>query len=211
MEQVNTFIPNKKLLVLDGAANHFMGGTLFPNVILGDFDSILNAEYWGIQNQFDSIDNCTKPYPGYFGVLIVPAKNQDFTDLEKGIHFCDSSLADSIVILNATGGRLDHTLGNIGFLKKYYRPDRKITLVTRTECVEYVKDATVMLTGPVGSVCAILGYPEAKMTTTGLTYNGQNYPLSIGLQESICNTLAEPTATINIQGEALVISCIPHE
>lgn len=204
-KQIGAVISGLKIMALDGAANRLRDCNLLPDVILGDFDSIQDIDYWGIREIFGGIDSSSEPYLGRFGILIVPAKDQDFTDLEKGILFCDSNDADSICIINATGGRLDHTLGNIGMLRKYHRPDRSLVMLTETEQIEYVKDGTTTIEGPVGAQCAIMGYPEAVMTTTGLAYNGEGYPLRLGYQESTCNTLAMPSATIVIKGEALVI------
>ena len=59
--------------------------------------------------------------------------------------------------------------------------------------------------GGVGQYCAIMGYPEALMTTSGLAYNGDQYFLQQGVQESICNSIADFQSTISIQGEALII------
>lgn len=191
-------------LALDGAANYML--KIHPDVILGDFDSITNKDYWGILGTFDDINSSTLPYFGNFGVLIIPAKDQDYTDLEKGVAYCDSQGAESILIINATGGRMDHTLGNIGVLRKYYKPGRTLIIETENEFIEYVKDTSTIIKGNIGDHCAIMGYPEASMSTAGLAYNGINYSLKIGIQESICNTLSEPLATIAIHGEALVIS-----
>ena len=71
--------------------------------------------------------------------------------------------------------------------------------------IEYIKDDSMRIRGNVGDNCAIMGYPEGVMSTTGLTYNGDNYHLKLGLQESVSNTLAAPVAEISIQGEALII------
>jgi len=205
-KQVRSYAQSHTVVALDGAANEMRSCGIVPQVILGDFDSIKEKEYWGVQAAFDAIEDSSKPYVGNFQVLIVPAKNQDKTDLEKAILYCDSKHAASILILNATGGRMDHTLGNIGLLRKMYRKKRPLFIQTEHECIQYVKDAEVHIKGCVGDQCAIMAYPEATMTTTGLQYNGDSYKLQLGIQESSCNRLAESVATIAIKGEALVMS-----
>lgn len=197
---------NRMLVALDGVADDLKKYKIYPHVILGDFDSIKNKEFWGIKETFHEIDNSSAPYKGNFDVLIVPAKDQDHTDLEKAILFCDKQKASSIIILNATGGRMDHTLGNIGVLRKYHKKERPLAIYTRTEKIEYLKDGSTTIHGKPGDNVAIMGYPEAFMTTEGLAYNGKNFQLKLGLQESTCNSLAQNKATIDIQGEALVIS-----
>jgi thiamine pyrophosphokinase len=197
--------PGKQIMVLDGAANLLKQVPVRPHVILGDFDSIEDKEYWGIEKTFDQIEDQAKSYKGNFGILVVPAKDQDYTDLEKGIIYCDRQGALSILVINATGGRMDHTLGNLGLMRKYYRASRPLSILTERERLEYIKDGSTVIRGAVGDQCAILGYPEAFMTTTGLVYNGDCYPLKMGIQESVCNKLAEPSATVHIEGEAIVI------
>jgi thiamine pyrophosphokinase len=198
-------LENKQVIALDGAANLMQALKMQPNVILGDFDSIIDREYWGIQHTFHEIDEQSMPYLSAKGVWIVPAKDQDYTDLEKGILYCEQQSAQAIWIVNAVGGRMDHTLNNIGLLRKHYRPDRAMSILTENERIEYIREGKTKIQGRIGDACAILGYPEAIITTHGLKYNGQNYPLILGRQESVCNTLLETEAEIQIQGEALVI------
>jgi len=194
-----------KLLVLDGAINRFKDLSFYPDVLLGDFDSIDDPGFWGVKATFDDIDENSPPYMGNFGIEIVPAKDQNYTDLEKGIMYADKQGARSIHIIQASGGRMDHTLGNIGLLRKYYRKDRKILFLTNSEQIFFVKDEDVLITGGIGETAAIMGYPDAVMTTSGLAYNGTDYPLKLGIQESVCNTIVEPETRISIKGEALII------
>lgn len=78
-------------------------------------------------------------------------------------------------------------------------------MMTEKEQIFYLSDADIMVEGEVGENCAILGYSQAFMTTSGLAYNGDKYLLQLGVQESTCNTIIDSLATISIQGEALVI------
>jgi thiamine pyrophosphokinase len=198
-------LTGRKVVALDGAVNRFKSLQLYPDCILGDFDSIEDPTYWGISATFSEIDEHHGSYRGNFGTLIVPAKDQDHTDLEKGIIYCDKERATSVLIVQATGGRMDHTLGNIGLLKKYDRPDRNLLIRTEKEQILYLCQADILVEGGVGENCAIMGYPRALMTTVGLAYNGTEYLVQLGAQESTCNTIVEPQAAISIQGEALVI------
>ncbi len=205
VDELKESLKNRKVLALDGAVNRFKSLKIYPDGILGDFDSIEDPTYWGVLGVFSEINEYSPSYKGNFGITIIPAKDQNYTDLEKGIIYCDKATATSIFIVQAIGGRMDHTLGNLGVLKKYHRSDRDLTLVTEKEQVFYVCNADVVVEGGAGDYCAIMGYPQAQMTTSGLAYNGKDYLLQLGIQESICNTIAESQATISIKGEALVI------
>ena len=192
------------ILALDGAANYLASYGIKPDVILGDFDSVEDPAQFGIRATLHEMDQAASPYYAPNGTLIVPAWDQDRTDLEKGIRFLDEKGAEAIIIINALGGRLDHTLSNLGLLRRYDRPDRPMVIRSAMEWVEYVKDRRTCIRGPVGAPCAIMGYPEGYMTTSGLLYNGEHYRLSMGFQESVCNTLAAKSAEVTIEGEALV-------
>jgi len=195
----------RTVLALDGAANQFQSFKHCPDYILGDFDSVSDPAYWGITTTFSDLDESHLPYCGNFGTTIVPAKDQDHTDLEKGILYCDQANASSVLIVQATGGRMDHTLGNLEVLKKYHRADRDLTIWTEKEQIFYLCDGKIEVEGGIGEHCAIMGYPRALMTTSGLAYNGHDYLVELGVQESTCNTIADSLATISIQGEALII------
>lgn len=204
-DELQDSVQDRKILVLDGAINRFKASSFYPDGILGDFDSVADPEHWGILGTFSQISELSPPYAGNFGITIIPAKDQNYTDLEKGIVYCDKAGATSILILQATGGRMDHTLGNLGLLRKHYDPNRTITIMTEKEQIFFLRNKMIQIEGETGEYCAIMGYPQALMTTTGLAYNGSEYPLQLGIQESICNTIADPQASISIQGEALII------
>ena len=194
-----------KVVALDGAANRLRHLSFYPHVILDDFDSIEDPQYWGIQKTFCEIDQNASPYVGNFSVTIVPAKNQDYTDLEKGILYCDSQSAVAILIVQATGGRMDHTLGNLGLLRKHYRSNRTLIIETEHEQILFLKDSEIRIAKGEENACAIMGYPQALLTSIGLAYDCSEYLLKLGVQESVCNKLISSEATIAIQGEALII------
>lgn len=198
-------IGDRKILALDGAVNLFKSMPRYPDCILGDFDSIEDPTFWGISALFSEIDESSAPYKGNFGMTIIPAKDQNYTDLEKGIIACDQASASSILILQATGRRMDHTLGNVGLLRKHNRKDRELIIMTEREQILYVCNEKIIVQGKKGESCAILGYPRALMSTSGLSYDVCNYPLELGIQESISNSIADSKAVISIQGESLVI------
>src|SRR3990167_7230774 len=143
-------IAGKKIIALDGAANKLAKIGVIPHVILGDFDSITEEggkEIWGIHSTFNEIDDHSAEYSCNFGTQIVPAKNQDLTDLAKAIRYCDEHGAASIDILCVTEGRFDHTWGNMGTLRSEYRPDRRLRVLTATEVITFVKDSAIAITG----------------------------------------------------------------
>ncbi len=57
-------------------------------------------------------------------------RDQESTDLEKALAFAVAQRCGCIVLLGATGGRIDHELGNLSALVKYSRK-AKITCIDK--------------------------------------------------------------------------------
>lgn len=195
----------RQIIALDGAADRLALLGILPQVILGDFDSVKKNNVWGIQNTFDKIDQNSTPYPGKYGTKIVPAKDQDYTDLVKAIKYCDQHGATQIDIVCAVGvDRLDHTLGNSRALRTQYKPSRPIFLHGEMQSLSFCKNETVIMHGEADEHCGILAFPEAVFTSQGLKYNGDSFPLKFAFSESTCNQLTGKSATIKVKGEALI-------
>lgn len=194
-------IQNRQIVALDGAADKLLALGIYPHVILGDFDSITpqSQTYWGIQHTFNTLTNDASAYKGHHNVLIVPAKNQNFTDLVKGIQYCDRNQAQDISILCATGGRDDHHEANKLALQSEYRHNRPILMHSSEQVLRWARDEMVTLCGETGDYCGFIAREPGYGTSIGLEYPCHQ----IGV--SLCNRLSAHTATVQITGEALII------
>jgi thiamine pyrophosphokinase len=192
-------LAGKILVALDGACDKLARLGLKPQIILGDFDSLpeASAAAWGIKKTFAELDFAAEPYLNPQGIKIVPAKNQDFTDLDKAIHYCDQQAAESITLLCATGGRLDHHESVLLSLEMQYKKERPLLLHTEQQTLCYAKDETLVLKGEKGDKCGFIA--RGKLHSQGLEYECQ------GHSESFCNTLQGSSAEIRVEGSALII------
>lgn len=204
-EIITEALADKIVIALDGAADRLGALGFIPNIILGDFDSIQTDNIWGIQKSFSDIHDADLPYTGNFNVLVVPAKNQLLTDLDKAIQYCDAHAAESITILCALGARQDHHEGTIRLLQKAYRPNRFIQLHSESQTLQFAKDETLTIFGQAGDKCGVLAFPRAIMSSQGLEYEAKDLELVFGLSENICNALLREKAMLTISGEALVV------
>ncbi len=100
------------IICCDGALRKFMraGKAIFgeerlPDLVIGDMDT-LPASY---QKKYSDI--------------IVKVDEQEHNDQTKAVRWVMENLSDveSIHILGATGGRTDHTIGNVSLLMEYMR------------------------------------------------------------------------------------------
>lgn len=191
-----TALRNKRSVALDGAVNQLLKYSIKPDVILGDFDSIdaASREAYGVQLPDDS----AKPYLGNDSVWIVPAMDQNFTDLEKAIRFCDSEGAESITIVCASGGREDHYEGLRLTLKESYKPARKIIVHSDYGSLCYAEDETVVIKGYPGANCGFVAFNSCAVTSEGL-----QYPCA-GYSKSIANKMLGNTAKLIVTGGALI-------
>lgn len=181
---------NKKVLVLDGAYQLATQAKINIDVLLGDFDSI---EPVALQQVRDS------------HIQVIDAPDQNKTDLEKGLLYIDQFNPCSIFIVAATGLRLQHTLFNLRILKKYYQLNRELVLISDEEIIRYYQDTQINIDGEINDCVAILGFPYATITTSGLKYDVNSYPLQFENGNSISNALSQSQANIIIQGDVLVI------
>ena len=199
------------ILALDGASTRLARLGIKPNFILGDFDSIEESgskDIWGITATGQNVKEEDLPYEGKYGITIVPAKNQDLTDLQKGIQFCKSQNAEEINIVCALGGRVDHELMNLRTLKSEESDSCKLYLHSNSQTIFFVKDGTFEVSGEIGDYFGLVAFPAAKFQSTGLKYNGlgDGYELIFSQAESVCNTLESKTVNFTVEGNALAIS-----
>ena len=110
-----------KLICADGGANSALQMGLFPDVIIGDLDSI-----------------STKALKEYKSVSkIIRLKRQNDTDVEKCLKYAINKKFDEALLVGVTGNRLDHTFCNIGIVLKFYH---KITLSMMSESINGQSD-----------------------------------------------------------------------
>lgn len=196
-EIIQEAMRGKIIIALDGAADRLLKLGMLPHIIVGDFDSI-NKNTWGIREQHE-------PHIGTHGVKIIPSQDQNFTDLTKAIRYCDIQGAASITLVCATGQRLDHHESAVRALRAEYKKERPMMLHTEQQSLRFAKNETVFLQGRVGDKCGIVAFPAGSFSSQGLEYDVDHFALNFGFTESTCNALREPKASVQIQGEALLI------
>ena len=100
------------IICCDGALTKFLrhsktifGSERLPNLVIGDMDTLSAS----MQKKYSDI--------------IIKENEQEHNDQTKAVRWAINNLPDikSIHILGATGGRADHTIGNLSLLMEYTR------------------------------------------------------------------------------------------
>lgn len=177
------------VVALDGAAN-WLAGRANPNVIIGDLDSATSETIKFYKDK---------------GATIEKDIDQNCSDLDKGINYCDANNVTHIDIINALGGRMDHTLYNLRALKKYYDPSRPVVIYDATQKHLYCEDCTIDVCGSINDPIALMSMPTATVSSKGLKYDMDGFVMEIGGKEGSSNALLQPIARVEIKGGALLI------
>lgn len=208
------------IVALDGAANKLRRLGIQPDIILGDFDSIYedkSAEIWGISKPLYVTNKLfSKPYLGSNKILIVPAGNQNYTDLQKALKFVmyyadkyDFVLAQSVHITCATGGRIDHDQANLRTLHSEHSQSCPIYLHNEHQTITFASNQRITISGNHLDLCGIFGMPVGSMSVVDgeLEYGSKTpYELSPLKYSSSNRLIGDKGVVIDITGDALIVN-----
>ncbi|MEX0685772.1 MAG: thiamine diphosphokinase [Balneolales bacterium] len=181
-------------IATDGAAYAALNFGITPDVVIGDMDSFVPPE-------------------NYQGKIVTEAE-QDSNDLEKALKHAKAMKADHVVVLGATGKRLDHTLKNLSVYKKFstrflslgFEDDYvKIILLPKKFSGKVSKGGTTISLFPLsGKVKGIV--------TTGLKYQLNYEDLENGIRDGSSNeTVGNYYEIEHREGDLLLFVPQQHE
>ncbi|MBC8151855.1 MAG: thiamine diphosphokinase [Bacteroidetes bacterium] len=181
------------VVVLDSAIWRVLDLDVKVDVLLGDFDRDLDL---------DAVR--ARQYP----IEIIPAPDQNKTDLQKGIEWLIGRGYPAVNIVWATGRRADHTITNLTTIVQYkdqiriviFDDHSKVFPLRGTFRKWYTKDTPISLI-PVGVVEGVV--------TEGLAYNLHDEPLTLGYRTSSSNAAAQDGfVTVSARaGDLLIMEC----
>ncbi len=170
--------PQKAIWIgVDHGCMHITNAGIQMQHAIGDFDSVTKAELAVIQS------NCVEMHT--YNI----EKNE--SDLELAIHLAMEKYDDEIILLGATGGRLDHQQANIFLLTRY--PNKSIRIVDNQN------ELFVLLAGSYTLQKSSLPYISfipisdtlQKVSLKGFKYNVKEQTFyrerSLGISNEICN------------------------
>lgn len=144
----------KHLISCDGATNELVESGRIPDAIVGDLDSL-------------SEENKKR-----FASIIHHYEEQETNDQTKAVNYCISQGWKDITILGATGGREDHTIGNISLLCEYMKVTN-VQMVTDYGVFVAI-NSTSIFESYKGQQVSIFCLDREPLSTQGLLYKIEN-------------------------------------
>lgn len=176
------------LLAADGGANHLGRVGLRPDAVVGDLDSIRpGIRAWVGEDR------------------LVHRPDQDRTDLDKACEHAFSTLSCSrLIVLGATGGRLDHAAGNLGLLARLDMGRRLVFLEDGLQICAV--SGSVELDAVPGETWSFFTFdPAVRVSLDGVRWPVNDRALDLAGAPSISNEAVADRVTVAADGGAVVI------
>jgi thiamine pyrophosphokinase len=190
--------PDDLLVAANGGAVHCLRLGLKPDIVIGDFDSLEQAELSRMET--------------YGTELIRYPARKDYTDLELALTHARQLGASQVLILGALGNRWDQTLANLLLPASADFSTLDIRLVDGQQEIFLVKDGQkTVIQGKPGDILSLIPlYGDATgITTEGLEYALENGTLQFGSTRGISNVMLGDMAGISCK-EGLLVGVLIH-
>lgn len=168
-------------LCADGGANAAARMGFQPDMIIGDLDSISQ----GTLRRFASVKTRR-------------VADQTSTDLEKALTWLVRKGFKLIEIFGATGGRMDHAMGNLSAIAKFQRKAQLVTHDGDGSIFPVLSRFEADI--PVGTLVSLLPLTLCEgVVTTGLKWNLRYESLALGLRDGTSNVVTSSPVTIIVR------------
>ena len=176
------------IVAADGGANGARKLGITPSLIIGDLDSITDA---------------TRRF--FASTPVIRVARQDNTDMEKALDYILSeSSVREVMIIGATGRRLDHTLGNLVVLSHYVRRLRIIACGDGWHAFPVENGQRIQAS--IGTTMSLIPLSDCRgVTLKGLKYPLRNAPLRAG-HIAVSNVVERSPFTVSLRhGKMLAV------
>ena len=176
------------LVCADGGANSAFKLGLIPDLIIGDLDSI----YADVKSFYESRSK-----------IIVYTRQSD-TDVEKCLKYLIKNKFTEVILLGATGDRLDHSFCNMGIVLKFYN-EIKINILHQKSFLQCFT-GNVLLKTVNNEIISLYGFDKkTKIKSIGLKYPLEKISLQFGEKESTSNVAVSNKVELKITGGKIFV------
>ncbi|WP_349948877.1 thiamine diphosphokinase [Lacrimispora sp. BS-2] len=192
------FLENRefdKVIAVDGGLAALSRLRLKPDAIVGDFDTVAEDVLAEYKNSQDKITwEIHKP-------------EKDETDTELAINTAIGLGCSELVMLGATGGRMDHFIGNLHLLYACLKKGVKAAIVDEKNWITVIDKGRTFhaetLWGKYISFLPLYGEVK-KITLTGFKYPLYEKDIDLGTSLCISNELTGVEGTIEFASGTLI-------
>ncbi len=188
-------VPASSLVIAaDGGARHCLALGIWPQVVIGDFDSLTPAQ--------------SEALAAAHAELIRRPSEKDETDLELALDLAVQRGAGDITLYGLLGGRWDMSAANLLLLASPRFAGVRLRLVAdRMEAFILRGGETLPLRGRPGDTVSVLPLSNAAW---GVTYHGLRWPLenaclSFGSPRGVSNVLQNDSGQIALREGVLLV------
>ena len=177
------------IIAADGGQNRAWEFGLQPDCVIGDFDSTTLDE-------------------GFDCLYITYPAEKDLTDTEAALTHALEKGCRNVILLGGMGGRLDHTMGNIGLLDKYYNSFDHMEFIDGKNRMELLKNSGRTLKRD--ARYKYFGLVSLNAEASGIDIRGAKYELTVASLErastlGVSNEFSEDTVEIYVREGTLLI------
>ncbi len=173
---------DQEIYVADGAYDKVLSLNLPIKAILGDLDSLKSRDS---------------------NIKTIELKDQNFTDFYKSLKYLEKSYQE-IKVFGASGGDLDHCLGNLfaascyvnRIIIKFIDPKQRYFITDKSVELKKVKNKTISFI-PFTKI--------TNLTTVGLKYELKNQNLDLNKMISIRNTAMIDDVLVNFDSGKIIV------
>jgi thiamine pyrophosphokinase len=195
-ERIQNVVQQAEFIVgVDGGLHHIVNMGLTPHIIIGDLDSIDLEDL----AYFENLGIDIRKFP--------EKKNE--TDLELAIDYVVNLGFEKIYVLGATGGHIDHFLGNLLLFSNPVYQNLEIILMDSYCEIFYVR-TNQLIHGEPGDRLSLIPISETVcgVRTVGLKYPLKNEDLVRWKTRGISNQLMDHIAKVDFDSGSLL--CVHH-
>lgn len=185
-------IKDRYIVVADGGIKNLIGTDIIPDEVLGDFDSIDEEGKSFIEKNNIKIEK----YPS----------RKDFTDTELCLEVLLKKGADDIIILGATGTRLDHMFSSMFLLERLKKENVAGKFTDDYNEVSFISNETVEVKKNKYKYLSIVPVSkEVCLTLKGTEYEVENLKFNRFTTIAVSNEVKDEVAKIEIDGKGFLI------
>ena len=193
---IRAILPSDFIIAADGGASHCQAFGITPNIIIGDLDSLHQAQL--------------STYRSAGVEIIQHPSRKDETDLELALQLASDRKFAPVFIVAALGARWDMTISNVFLAVQEKFADLHIRLLDGDQEIAFLRgEASLHIDGRQGDTLSLLPVngDAVGITTRGLEYPLVGEDLNFGSPRGVSNRIVDAHAQVSLK-TGIILVCL---